>query len=74
MHIQLLGVRAKPDDALWFQRIYASVVSHNNMTFRSEDQSQLQLPLINGGGDIGYPLATRGSTAIKTSSSIIIII
>jgi len=40
MHIQLLGVRAKPDDALWFQRIYASVVSHNMMGRCDGDESE----------------------------------
>jgi hypothetical protein len=42
-------------------------------TFRS-DQSQLQQLTTNGGGGIGHPLAARGATAIKTPTSIIIII
>jgi hypothetical protein len=49
------------------------VVISVNLTFRS-DQSQLQLLITNGEGDIGHPLAARGATSIKTSTSIIIII
>jgi hypothetical protein len=44
-----------------------------DVTFQT-DQSQLQQQPTNGGGDIGHPLAARGATSIKTSSSILIVI